>query len=338
MVATRCFTYNHASYIEDTLKGFAKQKVSFPAVFIIVDDASTDGEQDVLRRWAAENIGRSDNVCLWDEKPYGFLAEAPLKRNPNSLFVILLLKENHYQTGRSLKRLDYISEWYDCSKYHALCEGDDYWTDPLKLQKQVEFLEQNLDYGLVHSLFEYVNTKSEIIPPPDNKLYKDMSNRIRDGYIWHYQLTELNFILTCTVLYRSELLTGEKILLDYGRYAMLARQQKVYCHREKMACYRINPNSMMRTQINVVDKKVAEARLRNVYYYATKRYPINEFYYKNKEVKRTITRATLMCLRGAKYIDVPEKWRMFLTILFGIPSNFRFFVPELFDVIKRKII
>ena len=53
-VATICWTYNHAKYIGDTLKGFSNQQNNFPVVYIIIDDASTDGEQEVLLKWASE--------------------------------------------------------------------------------------------------------------------------------------------------------------------------------------------------------------------------------------------------------------------------------------------
>lgn len=146
-VAVRCFTYNHAHYIEDTLRGFAMQETDFPVVNIIVDDASTDGEQDVIKKWVAENLDVTSGE-VWREMPYGLLMEAPLRRNRNSTFVILLLSENHYQTGRGKMRLDYIEKWYGNAKYHSLCEGDDYWIHPMKLQRQVKFMESHSDYSM----------------------------------------------------------------------------------------------------------------------------------------------------------------------------------------------
>lgn len=339
MVATQCLTYNHKQYIADTLNGFVIQETSFPVIFIIVDDASTDGEADFLKKWACENleVKKSEEDSFWEKKPYGLLCESQLNRNSHITFVILLLTENHYQNGKSRRKFEYISQWMEASNYKALCEGDDYWTDPLKLQKQVDFLEQNLEYGLVHSFFDYVNPKSEIISPPEESLYKDMSDRIKNGFIWHFQLTEPNFILTCTVLYRSMLVTGEKTILDYGVYAMLARQQKVFCIREKMSCYRINPNGMMRSQRNNVVKKVAEARLRNLYYYAKHLYPVNDFYYNDKDVYKHIAQASLMCIRGYKNIETPEKRKMILCVLFGIKTNYIYILPELVKLIVKKI-
>lgn len=150
MVATKCFTYNQAPYIEHTLKGFVLQETSFPAVYIVVDDASTDGEPEILLNWATEylDMGGDNNWC---ELSYGKRIVAPLKGKINSLFVVLLLKENHYQTGRILQRFNYLSEWLEYSKYQAMCEGDDYWIYEKKIQEQVDYMETHSTCALVHS-------------------------------------------------------------------------------------------------------------------------------------------------------------------------------------------
>ena len=156
LVATRCFTYNHADYIEDALRGFALQETDFPCVFIVVDDASCDGEQDVLRHWASENLTYNESRrAKWETMPYGELTIAPLKGKPNSTFVIILLSQNHYQKGNSIKRFDYIAPWFDNAKYQALCEGDDFWTVRDKLQRQVDFLENNPEYTMCYAKCRY---------------------------------------------------------------------------------------------------------------------------------------------------------------------------------------
>jgi glycosyltransferase involved in cell wall biosynthesis len=66
LVATRCFTYNHAPYIDDTLQGFAIQQTSFPVVSVIIDDASPDGEQDILRSWAKQNLALDEEGFAYD--------------------------------------------------------------------------------------------------------------------------------------------------------------------------------------------------------------------------------------------------------------------------------
>lgn len=151
MVATLCKTFNHSSFIESALNGFAMQKTTFPCVYIVIDDASTDGEPEVLRRWAESNLALEvDNGGTCEQKPFGEKYVAYLKNNPQLLFVIILLSENHH--GKKSKN-PYFAEWVDNAKYQALCEGDDYWINPQKLQKQVEFMESHPDYVLCHTDF-----------------------------------------------------------------------------------------------------------------------------------------------------------------------------------------
>ena len=71
-------------------------------------------------------------------------------------FAVVYLKENHYSQKKS--KAPYLTEWED-TKYIALCEGDDYWTDPLKLQKQVDFLERHPDYSLCCHRFKIYHLK-----------------------------------------------------------------------------------------------------------------------------------------------------------------------------------
>lgn len=117
LVSVCCLTYNHASYIRQCLDGCLMQKTNFSIEILIHDDASTDGTQDIIREYEA--------------------------RYPEIIKPIYQ-KENQYSKG---VKVDLIYNFSRAKgKYIALCEGDDYWTDPLKLQKQVDFLETHPDY------------------------------------------------------------------------------------------------------------------------------------------------------------------------------------------------
>ena len=150
-VATQCMTYNHAAYIEQALEGFAKQRTPFAAVYVVVDDASTDGEPDLLRRWASLNLVTADSK----QESYGDLIFARHKDNENAYFAILLLAENHYQTGRNNRKYDYIAQWCSNADYIALCEGDDCWINPNKLSMQVEYMDRFRDCVMTHTAFRY---------------------------------------------------------------------------------------------------------------------------------------------------------------------------------------
>lgn len=140
LVRVICSTYNHAPYITDAMKGFVMQQTSFPFVCIIVDDASTDGEPEVIKKYLDENFDRIDIGLSTPEETDEYLRiYARHKVNKNCYFCVLLLKYNHYSIHKAKTKS--LAGFTASVKYIALCEGDDYWTDPLKLQKQVDFLE-----------------------------------------------------------------------------------------------------------------------------------------------------------------------------------------------------
>jgi len=122
LVVIRCVTYNHEAYIRDALEGFVMQKTNFPFLAVVHDDASTDGTAAIIREYALKYPGiimpiiETENQCSKKDGSLRRIMDAAVK-----------------ETG---------------AKYVAYCEGDDYWTDPLKLQKQVDFMESNPDYSL----------------------------------------------------------------------------------------------------------------------------------------------------------------------------------------------
>ena len=114
-------TYNHGRWIRQCLDGIIMQQTDFPVEIIVHDDASTDGTADIIRQYAAEH--------------------------PDTI-VPLLRTENQYNRHRNFNRI--LSDCFDrCrGEYIAICEGDDYWTDPRKLQRQVDFLRNHHDFSL----------------------------------------------------------------------------------------------------------------------------------------------------------------------------------------------
>ncbi|WP_114793148.1 glycosyltransferase [Niabella yanshanensis] len=120
-VSISCITYNHAPYIRQCLDGFMIQQCSFDFEVLIHDDASTDGTSDIIREYQ--------------------------QKYPDIIKPIIQA-ENQYSKGVRGINIKYNFPRAK-GKYIALCEGDDYWTDPLKLQKQVDFLEKNNDYSVI---------------------------------------------------------------------------------------------------------------------------------------------------------------------------------------------
>lgn len=149
-------TFNHAPYIVDAMNGFCMQKTNFPFVAVIMDDASKDGEPEVIKQYLQEHFDLEDKDIVRNEETEDYVMTfARHKEKRNCYFAVYFLKYNHYGSqDKKKKKVEYISKWIKSAKYTALCEGDDYWTDPLKLQKQVDYLETHPDYGMVYTNFQ----------------------------------------------------------------------------------------------------------------------------------------------------------------------------------------
>lgn len=131
-VSICCITYNHEKYIRDALEGFVMQKTNFKFEAIVHDDASTDNTTTIIREYA--------------------------EKYPDIIKPIIETENQFSKQDGSLNKI-MISA---CKgKYIAFCEGDDYWTDPYKLQKQVDFMENHpgcsLTYHACENLFETSN-------------------------------------------------------------------------------------------------------------------------------------------------------------------------------------
>ncbi len=154
LVSICSITYNHAPYIRQCLDSFLMQKTNFKYEIIIHDDCSTDGTSEIVLEYA--------------------------KKYPD-VIIPIIQKENQYQKGNKRILANFVFPKAK-GKYYAICECDDYWTDPLKLQKQVDFLESNPDYSMcfhrAQILKEYdckVDLRCEVIEDREyapNELFK----------------------------------------------------------------------------------------------------------------------------------------------------------------------
>ncbi|MBR5281516.1 MAG: glycosyltransferase family 2 protein [Alistipes sp.] len=135
LVSISTLVYNHAPYLRECFEGFVMQKTNFAFEVLVHDDASTDNSAEIIKEYTA--------------------------KYPN-IFKPIYQTENQYSKGLSVFATYQVPRIK--GKYIALCEGDDYWTDPLKLQKQVDFLEANPDYGMCYTNFDifYQDTKQTI--------------------------------------------------------------------------------------------------------------------------------------------------------------------------------
>ena len=199
-VCVNSMTFNQAKYITDTLDGFVMQQTNFPFICIIIDDASTDDEPEIIRKYVETNFDLLTSSTSYEIDNYdSVVLYSQHNTNKNCYFVVYFLKENHYSKNRSKR--PYLAEWRKICDYEAICEGDDYWTDPLKLQKQADFLDANPQCSLTyHACKNVFSTPCKV-----NILYGEC---VKESYSDIDILTIYPF-QTATVMYRKEILDSD---------------------------------------------------------------------------------------------------------------------------------
>lgn len=208
LVSIICNTYNHVSFIRQCLDGFIMQQTSFPIEILVHDDASTDGTADIVREY---------------ERNYPYLIKP------------IYQKENQYSKGVKVTLTYQYSRAK--GKYIALCEGDDYWTDPLKLQKQVDFLENNFEYSVCgHRFQSYIERDSKLL---------DYDTGIDGEYTLEDLIYRNVFCSTLSVVFRKESLDLDWLSkcrrsLDLILAYVLLKAGKGFCINDVMAVYRIH--------------------------------------------------------------------------------------------------
>lgn len=214
LVVINCVTYNHEPYIRDALDGFVMQKTNFSFVAIVHDDASTDGTAAIVREYA--------------------------DKYPDIIRPIYETDNQYSKRDGSLSHIMQEARNATGAKYVAMCEGDDYWTDPLKLQKQVDFLESHPDYTMVfHNAIEYFEGDEA----PD-RLFSNLESREYSGYEIY-----ANWIVpTASVIVRREVFESDIykhatcnrkfIFGDIILFLSAAHIGKTYAMKEIMSVYR----------------------------------------------------------------------------------------------------
>lgn len=212
-----CLAYNHAAFIRETLDGFVRQETTFPFEVIVHDDASTDSTADIIRAYAA--------------------------RYPN-LIKPIYQRENQYRLGVPFSTRLFAQAR---GRYIAYCEGDDYWTDPRKLQIQVDFLEKHPDYVMTyHDAFMFNSQGTVRSPHLTGKYRKDATA---------LQLKQARPVSTLTVCFRNRVhelppeLHGVEVL-DICWWSLLGAYGKgKFIEEIKPAAYRVHEGGIfsMRT-------------------------------------------------------------------------------------------
>lgn len=242
LVCVRCMTYNHENFIEDTLNGFIMQKTDFRFTVVVIDDASTDNNVSVIRKYITTNCGSNFSEIT---EEYGNIIQAQALNNSNCDFYVILLKENHY--GKKSKRPYYV-HIENIAKFDAICEGDDYWTDPYKLQKQIDILEA--DESLVACFTDCMMVDKE------GNVLQEKRPTVKRENAGRYNLREFledNHTSTLSLVYRNihreELRRNHerlknKYMGDWQLYICLLIYGDMYYLNQVTCAYRVNPASL----------------------------------------------------------------------------------------------
>jgi len=133
LVSVCCITYNHVSYISEAIDSFLMQETNFPFEILVYDDASTDGTEQIVLEY--------------------------VEKYPGIIRAVIQTENQYSKVG--LKIANFLFSKAKGS-YIALCEGDDYWTDRAKLQKQVQFLEDYPEYVITYTNSQAFNEKGPV--------------------------------------------------------------------------------------------------------------------------------------------------------------------------------
>lgn len=210
MVSICMITYNHEKYLKKAIDGVLMQKTNFDFELVIANDNSPDATVAIVEEYIQSHPSGHKIKFLNNKANLGMM--------PNFINAI----ENCH------------------GKYIALCEGDDYWTDENKLQKQVDFLEKNSDYAIC---FHHVNIDN------NGTISEDTITKKVPQKTTIKNLSKGNYIHTCSVVYRNHLF-GEfpdyfykAPVGDYFLHLLNSRHGNIYCINELMANYRVHDTS-----------------------------------------------------------------------------------------------
>ncbi len=212
-------TFNHAPFIAQTIEGILLQKTNFEIEILIGDDASTDNNSLIIRAFQ-ENHPDKIKAFL-HEKNLGPITPRELGGKNNVAFLFLQAK----------------------GEYVALCEGDDYWTDENKLQKQVDFLDQNPEYALCHHqlLVTYEDgSKSHHFNPENQPETLKIADLLRDE-TWNLGTASTVFrnVFTSFPDWWMKTASG-----DLGIFLITTQFGKIKYLPETMGCYRKHKGGM----------------------------------------------------------------------------------------------
>jgi len=233
LVSIQCITFNHKAYLRQALDSFLRQKTTFGFEIIVHDDASTDGTTEIVKEYAS----------IYPDK------------------VIPMYEEENQWKKTGMKPV--FAKMTDISKgkYIAYCEGDDFWQDDYKLQKQVDALESHPEASMCYTGFQTVDNNGV---PFYSEKYEQWNKEGRSGELF-FDLLDHNIVLTPTTMFRKEVFltdiyTNTPLRLDYFAFLAAAAIGELIYLPERTACYRSTPSGAMATQLPWVVERYNKIR------------------------------------------------------------------------------
>lgn len=241
LVIIHSTTYNHEKYLRDALEGFVMQKTDFKFVAIVHEDASTDCTASILREYA--------------------------EKYPNIILPIFEQENLYSKHDGSIREIMTTVCNKSGAKYIAYCEGDDYWTDSHKLQKQVDFLQTHPDYTMCFNKIEVINEFFHKRYPLANVETREYSGN---------EIIESMLLQTASVIIRRSVFQSERYEAakkdirfrsgDIIIYLSAASMGKIYCIADVMSIYRVNSGGVTNNMRKDPFRFVYEVQLMNIYF------------------------------------------------------------------------
>ena len=278
IVSIQCMVYNHEPYLRQCLDGFVMQKTNFKFEAIVHDDVSTDGSATIIREYA--------------------------EKYPD---IIKPIFEQENQYSKKDGSIDRIMNNASHGKYIAFCEGDDYWTDPYKLQKQVDFLENHIEYSMCFHKAKIINElgidiplKTQYIENRDYNANELFCNWIvptasmvlkREVINYPYKKQErmlngdINIVLTCATLGKirafNDAMSVYRIQSTGVTYNKKLQKQRVLKYPDHFLYLKDNFSTILSQ--NIINKSISQAYFRRIFVQETISYKIKDllfsFYY-----------------------------------------------------------
>lgn len=210
-ISIAMLAYNHERFIAEAIESVLMQKTSYTYKIIIAEDFSTDNTRKIVLEYQ--------------------------KKYPDK--IKLILQEQNVGAGQN--NIDLLSNLE--GKYIAALEGDDYWTDPLKLQKQVDFLEENEEYGVVWSKFNKVDFRGCLVEENIPHFEESLLDVTVDNFFEYYRTWTLTCIFKAAVITKYGLLQF-KHLKDNTIFFAALHNSKGRVLDFNSACYRVHKDGI----------------------------------------------------------------------------------------------